>query len=296
MNLLDRLAQDRKRVDGRLDELLPLEETPPSVLHKAMRYAVFAGGKRIRPCLVILGAEAVGGDGGGVLAAAAAIECVHTYSLIHDDLPAMDDDDVRRGKPSLHKAFGEATAILAGDALLTLAFELMLSPEWARIHPASRVIGVAAELARAAGSRGLVGGQVEDMLQEGRPVTRPAVEYIVRNKTGALIASSLRVGAMLAGADDDRLAAITRCGENLGAVFQIRDDLLDLEGDSATLGKAARKDERRGKATFPRLLGTRESRDLMRRLAQEAKDALTPFGSRAEYLTSLADYLVERTS
>lgn len=296
MELRDYLARRRSLVDRRLDALLPAEDTEPVPLHRAMRYAVFAGGKRIRPCLVIAGAEAAGGKLEAVLDAAAAAECIHTYSLVHDDLPAMDNDDTRRGKPALHRAFGEAVAILAGDALLTFAFEILLSPDWTRRHPSGRIIKAAAELAHAAGSRRLVGGQVQDMLSEGKPASRETVDYIVRNKTGALIRASLTSGAILAGADATCLDMIGRCGASLGAIFQIRDDILDLEGDSDALGKAVNKDGKRGKATYPGLIGLKESRELMVSLARSAQEAISPLGSRAAHLVALADYLVERTS
>ncbi|MBM4326651.1 MAG: polyprenyl synthetase family protein [Deltaproteobacteria bacterium] len=296
MDLDTYLATGRGVVDEALDRFLPQEDARPAVLHRAMRYSVFAGGKRLRPILAMAAVEAVGGDPRSILPLAVALECIHTYSLIHDDLPAMDDDDLRRGKATVHKVFDEATAILAGDALLALAFEALSSPGMARMRRPERVIAVIGELSAASGSRQLVAGQMSDLLSEGKPVTREDVEYIVWNKTAALIRAATKCGALLAGGSLEEVALLSRYGENLGAAFQIKDDLLDLEGDAAKLGKAVRKDEKRGKATFPRLLGRDEARALMAELLQKAQDAVRSFGERAEPLVMIGGYILKRVN
>ncbi|MEW6114173.1 MAG: polyprenyl synthetase family protein [Thermodesulfobacteriota bacterium] len=296
MDLDTYLATRRGLVDEALDRFLPQEDAKPAALHKAMRYSVFAGGKRLRPILAMAAAEAVGGDPGSILPLTVALECVHTYSLIHDDLPAMDDDDLRRGKPTVHKVFDEATAILAGDALLAFAFEVLSSPGMARVHRLERVIAVIGELSAASGSRQLVAGQMSDLLSEGKPVSREDVEYIVWNKTAALIRAAVKCGALLAGGSPEEVSLLSRFGENLGAAFQIKDDLLDLEGDAAKLGKAVRKDEKRGKATFPHLLGRDEARAVMQELIDTAQDAVRPFGDRAEPLVMISGYILKRVN
>jgi geranylgeranyl diphosphate synthase, type II len=260
-----------------------------------MRYSIFAGGKRLRPILAMSAGEVIGEAPETVLPVAVALECIHTYSLIHDDLPAMDNDDFRRGKPTSHKVFGEAVAILAGDALLTLAFEILSAPGTVRSFRPATLLAVTAELSAAAGSRNLIAGQVLDMMSEGRPVAPETVDRIVRKKTGALIAASVTCGALLAEAPPERVGFLRRYGESLGAAFQIRDDLLDLEGDPEKLGKAVQKDRNRGKATYPELLGKDQARNLMARLVDDALDAIRPFGERAEPLKSIAAYIGRRT-
>ncbi|MEW6532971.1 MAG: polyprenyl synthetase family protein [Thermodesulfobacteriota bacterium] len=296
MDLDTYLATRRGLVDEALDRFLPREDAKPAALHKAMRYSVFAGGKRLRPILALAAAEAVGGDPGSILPLTVALECVHTYSLIHDDLPAMDDDDLRRGKPTVHKVFDEATAILAGDALLAFAFEVLSSPRMARAHRLERVIAVIGELSAASGSRQLVAGQMSDLLSEGKPVSREDVEYIVWNKTAALIRAAVKCGALLAGGSPEEVSLLSCFGENLGAAFQIKDDLLDLEGDAAKLGKAVRKDEKRGKATFPHLLGRDGARAVMQELIHTAQDAVRSFGDRAEPLVMIGGYILKRVN
>jgi geranylgeranyl diphosphate synthase type II len=296
MDLDTYLASRRGLVDEALDRFLPPEDAKPAALHKAMRYSVFAGGKRLRPILAMAAAEAVGGDPGSISPLTVALECIHTYSLIHDDLPAMDDDDLRRGKPTVHKVFDEATAILAGDALLAFAFEVLSSPGMVRVHRPERVIAVMGELSAASGSRQLVAGQMSDLLSEGKPVSREDVEYIVWNKTAALIRAAVKCGALLAGGSPEEVGLLSRFGENLGAAFQIKDDLLDLEGDAAKLGKAVRKDEKRGKATFPHLLGRDEARAVMQELIDTAQDAVRPFGDRAEPLVMISGYILKRVN
>ena len=287
------LAERRALVDQALEKFLPPEDAPPPSVHRAMRYSVLAGGKRLRPILVIAGAEAVGGAPDAVLPTACALELIHTYSLIHDDLPAMDDDDYRRGRLTSHKVFGEAIAILAGDALLTLAFQLVADN--AALVPDPRVLrDVVAEIAGAAGTFGMVGGQVVDIESEGKTVSAATLEYIHRHKTAALLRASLRVGALLGGGDARAVQAISEAGGDLGLAFQIVDDILDVEGSLAELGKTAGSDERKRKATYPALHGLDASRRQARLLVERVKDRLGALGARAVSLRALADYVVER--
>jgi geranylgeranyl diphosphate synthase, type II len=290
------LAVRRQRVDEALAAtLLPDEADPPSV-HRAMRYSVMAGGKRLRPILVIAGAESVGGEAETVMPAACALEFIHTYSLIHDDLPAMDDDDYRRGRLTNHKVFGEAVAILAGDALLTDAFRLIADNAARVAKDASLVRDVIVEVVEAASTRGMVGGQVVDIESEGKTVSAETLEYIHLHKTAALIRASLRVGALLAGGSAEQLAIIGEAGRTLGLAFQIVDDILDVEGTLAELGKSAGSDERKGKATYPAVHGIEASRDQARRLIERAKGELGRLGPGAVPLCALADYIFERRS
>ncbi len=295
-NLKEYLRERQQLVDEALARWVPAEDEVPSQVHRAMRYSLFAGGKRLRPILVLASAEAIGGKAEQALPMACAFELIHTYSLIHDDLPAMDDDDLRRGKPTSHKVFGEAIAILAGDALLTEAFLLAGRPDLMKEVPPGRRIRALCRLARAAGSQGMVGGQTMDILCQGGDVDAPALEYIHTHKTGALIAASVAVGAILAGAAARQLRAMTSYGEKLGLAFQITDDLLDLEGEEGKLGKAVRKDESKGKATYPALFGAAESRVKAERLIEEALASLEPFGRRAEPLREIARFVLKRTS
>ena len=280
-------------VDARLAALVPGEEVPPATIHRAMRYSLFAGGKRVRPALLIAAGEAAGAEAERLLTAACAVEMVHTYSLIHDDLPAMDDDVLRRGRPTSHKVFGEAVAILAGDALLTRAFEV-LCREDAAPGPAAR-LGLVQELARAAGTvDALVGGQVVDMESEGKAPDPKVVEYIHRSKTGALLCASCAMGAIAAGAGEARLARIRRFGEKVGLAFQIADDVLDLTATAAQLGKTPGKDVAAGKATWPAVYGVEASRAKARALVDEAVAAIDGDGLRGEALEALARFIVER--
>ena len=242
-------AEARRRVDDQLERILPPASVAPRKLHEAMRYPVFAGGKRLRPSLLLATVRSLGGDEDAALPIAAALELVHTYSLVHDDLPAMDDDDLRRGQPTCHVAYDEATAILVGDALLTLAFETLVT------HPDS-----CAEVARAVGSRGMIAGQALDLEAAGNEVDGETVERIHRLKTGALLSASVVCGALLAGASEPTRGALRRYGDSLGLAFQIVDDLLDVEGSTEALGKTAGKDARDAKATFPAIWGIEESR------------------------------------
>jgi geranylgeranyl diphosphate synthase type II len=287
------LAERRGRVDEALERWLsPQEDRPPKV-HEAMRYSVFAGGKRLRPILALLACEAAGGNSEDAMPAAAALEMIHTYSLIHDDLPAMDDDDYRRGRQTCHRVYGEAMAILAGDALLTQAFRVLADAGSSRVRPDDR-LRIIAEIAEAAGSRGMVGGQAMDILAEGREIDRETLHYLHTHKTGALIRASLRVGAIAGGASEEQLEAVTGYGERVGLAFQIVDDILDIEGSSAEMGKSAGSDLRRKKATYPAVMGLEESRRQAARLLAEAKDALQPLGRKAAPLLALADFVGSR--
>jgi len=283
-------------VDAALQKSLPGEEVLPARLHQAMRYSVFAGGKRLRPVLVIAAAEAVGGCAEQVLHAACALEMIHTYSLIHDDLPAMDDDNFRRGRPTCHREFDEATAILAGDALLTEAFLLLADPVKNKAVAPEQALQVMEIVARAAGSRGMVGGQAVDMDSEGKEIDFPTLEYIHTHKTGVLILASVKAGAILAGADEAQMAALTRYAESAGLAFQIADDILDIVGDQERIGKDVGSDEARGKATYPALLGLADSRQRAEELYERAIAALEPLGPLAEPLRQLAWQMVNRNS
>ncbi|MGH7390298.1 MAG: polyprenyl synthetase family protein [Candidatus Rokuibacteriota bacterium] len=289
------LGTRRTLVDEALERFLPPDDAPPPAVHRAMRYSVMAGGKRLRPILVIAGAEAVDDGIDTVLPTACALELIHTYSLIHDDLPAMDDDDYRRGRLTSHKVFGEAMAILAGDALLTLAFRLV-ADNAALVRDPGTICAVVSEIATAAGTGGMVGGQVVDIESEGKTVTAETLDYIHIHKTAALIRTALRAGALLAGAPPADLRAITTAGERLGLAFQIVDDILDVEGSLEELGKTAGSDERKQKATYPALHGLDASRRRARTLIQEAKDALAPLGRAAAPIEALADFIFERRS
>ena len=296
MVLKDYLRDRSMLVDKALDRWLPGDNHLPHALHQAMRYSIFAGGKRLRPILMIAASEAVGGSAEQVLHAACAMEMIHTYSLIHDDLPAMDDDDVRRGRPTNHKVYGEAVAILAGDALLTEAFRLLADAEANRSTPPATVLRIIDLVARYSGSQGMVGGQVVDMESEGHEIDFPTLEYIHTHKTGGLILASVQVGALLGGGDEQQFAALSRFGGAAGLAFQIADDILDVVGDQAELGKNVGSDQARGKATYPALLGLAEARQRAKELCDLAVDALTPLGAAAEPLQTLARYIVDRNS
>ena len=295
LDLARYLEERRALVDAALERCLPPEDAPPPSVHRAMRYSVLAPGKRLRPLLVIAGAEAVGGRAETVLDTACALELVHVYSLIHDDLPAMDDDDYRRGRLTSHKVFGEAIAILAGDALLTLAFGLIAGAAGRTADPAlaARVV---AEVAEAAGTRGMVGGQVVDIESEGKDVGAETLDYIHLHKTAALIRVSLRAGALLGGGRDEAVEAVSEAGHALGLAFQIVDDILDVEGNLAELGKSAGSDERKKKATYPACHGLDASKQKARMLIDETKRRLSPLGPAAAPLLALGDFVIERRS
>lgn len=283
-------------VDAALERYLPPETELPSSLHSAMRYSIFAGGKRIRPVLMLAACEAVGGNAEAVMPAACAMEMIHTYSLIHDDLPAMDDDDFRRGRPTNHKVYGEAIAILAGDALLTQAFVLMSSSLSLKTDPA-RMLAVINEIAGCAGSHGMVGGQVVDMESEGKQdIDLATVQYIHTHKTGALMKASVTSGAILGGADDEQLQALTRYGEAIGLAFQIADDILDIEGTTEEIGKDAGSDQARGKATYPAVMGLADAKRRATELVEMALAALERFDATADPLREIARYIIDRKS
>ncbi|MFN0165251.1 MAG: polyprenyl synthetase family protein [Bryobacteraceae bacterium] len=280
-------------IDRELDRLVPRENDPPATIHRAMRYSLFAGGKRIRPVLCIEAARAVSDKVDGVETAACALEMIHTYSLIHDDLPALDNDDFRRGKPTCHKQFGEAMAILAGDALLTLAFQVLAQMN--RL-PMDRQVRITAELAAASGTLGgMIGGQVADLEGVGTKPSAELLESIHRAKTGALLRASVRMGAIYAGADAHQIHRLSSYGEHCGLAFQIVDDILDVEQSSEALGKTAGKDAQQHKITFPAVYGVVASRRMAEQQRLMAHEALEPFGERADRLRQLADMIVLRS-
>jgi geranylgeranyl diphosphate synthase type II len=292
--LEDYLHRQSRRVEESLDALLPALDGYPPTLMEAMRYSVFAGGKRLRPILLIAATEAVGGDTAAVLPAAGALEFIHTYSMIHDDLPAMDDDAYRRGKLTNHKVYGEAMAILAGDALLTHAFEILSSPALTACFPAPLLLQVAYRLARAAGSFGMIGGQVVDILSEGQKVPLDVLEYIHRHKTAALIEAAVVMGALLGGGTSAQVQDLETYGHAVGWAFQITDDILDIEGDATLLGKEVGRDAQHDKVTYPALLGLEVSRQRAFELMQQGLRALASFDQRAERLRQIADYIIMR--
>ncbi|MGH2453243.1 MAG: polyprenyl synthetase family protein [bacterium] len=298
----DYLADRSTQVEAALDAVLPPRGAFPSVVHDAMRHSVFAGGKRLRPLLVIAAAEATGGAAGTVLPAACAVELIHTYSLIHDDLPSMDDSATRRGRPTCHVVFGEAVAVLAGDALHALAFDLLArTPPPA---PAAAVVRLVGEVAASIGTEGMVGGQVLDLLGERRPhlpaiatwpgVPKEAVTDIHVRKTGALIRVSVRAGALLSGAPASALEALSEYGARLGLAFQIVDDVLDEVGEAARMGKGVQQDAQRAKLTFPAVWGVQRSREMAEALTGEAVAALAPLGSEGGRLAEMARWLLGR--
>jgi geranylgeranyl diphosphate synthase type II len=294
MNITAYLSKKKAAVDKALDAIVPPAKTFPTSVHEAMRYSLFAGGKRVRPILAIAAAEALGARTPGLLPVAGALELIHTYSLIHDDLPAMDDDDFRRGRPTCHKVYGEAIAILAGDGLLNLAFEVLSDPRRTASIPANRLLGIIKEIGTASGVRGMVGGQVVDMESEGREIDVPALEYIHTHKTGALIRASVRVGAIYARAGEKRLKALTRYGELAGLAFQIADDILDITGKREEIGKNVGSDLKKDKRTFPSFFGLEGSRQRANEVADKAIDALRDFDHKADPLRALAKYIVNR--
>jgi geranylgeranyl diphosphate synthase type II len=291
MELKPYLVARQKEVDRALDRFLPKESTPPATIHRAMRYSLFAGGKRLRPILCLAAAEACGGKINAALPLACAVECIHTYSLVHDDLPSMDNDDLRRGRATCHKVFGDGIAILAGDALLTIAFEIAARVKSTKRYDLRKIFR---EMATAAGSQKLIAGQVADLEAEGRRINRAQLRYIHENKTAALLTASVRLGAMAANASAKQLAAITAFGRALGLAFQVIDDILDVTQTSEKLGKSAGKDVAAKKATYPAVIGLEKSRTEARRLTSEAHGALKSLGENATVLRALADYLLQR--
>jgi len=291
MTLAEYMARQQKAVEAALDRWVPGEDENPATIHRAMRYSLFAGGKRVRPLLAMAAAEAVSDAPSGIESCACALEMIHTYSLIHDDLPALDNDDLRRGRPTCHKVFGDAMAILAGDALLTLAFEVLAKLDCG----AERRVELVRELATASGTvGGMIGGQVNDIEGEGKHPTARLLESIHRAKTGALLRASVRMGAIYAGADAEQLAALSGFGEHVGLAFQIVDDILDVEQSSEALGKTAGKDAAQNKITFPAVYGIERSREMAEEERLAAHLALQPFDERAQRLRELADLVVRR--
>jgi geranylgeranyl diphosphate synthase type II len=288
------LAERKGIVDSALSALFPSPSGLQRTVIEAARYSLFAGGKRLRPILCMAAAEVVGGSYQAVLPVACAIEMVHTYSLIHDDLPAMDNDDFRRGKPTNHKVFGEAVAVLAGDALLTEAFGFVSELDGKQLIPPTKLLRAVTTLVKAAGYRGMIGGQVIDLESEGHEVDIATVEYMHIHKTGALLSASLELGASLGGGNVDQVAALVRYGHHFGLAFQITDDLLDVEGDATLMGKQPGSDQAKNKKTYPALLGIARSREAGQHHVEEAVEALGMFGSNAEPLRAIARYLLVR--
>lgn len=293
MKLPPFFEEDRALIEGALLRLLPSEDTPPVSIHRSMRYSVSAGGKRIRPILCVEASRLFSADVTGAVAVGCALEFIHTYSLIHDDLPALDNDDLRRGKPTNHKVFGEAIAILAGDALLTLAFHTIANAPL----DASRRVHALSEVSAAAGTvNGMVGGQVADIEAERKPIDGAGLEYIHRSKTAALICASVVAGAIAGGAPDTDVERLRRFGENIGWAFQVVDDILDVEESSAALGKTAGKDQAQQKATYPSLYGLEKSREIAAELSARAISELDAYGERGANLRALGKFLAGRRS
>jgi geranylgeranyl diphosphate synthase type II len=289
------LSKRAAEVNQWLESLVPSEMTPPQNLHRAMRYSLLGGGKRLRPVLVLMAGEALAAASDDLMPAACAMEMIHTYSLIHDDLPAMDNDDLRRGRPTCHKAFGEAVAILAGDALLTRAFEVLASE--APAADVDRQVRVIKEVAAAAGTvNALIGGQVADIENEGRQVSDSTLEYIHRSKTGAMIRASVTVGGIIAGAGENQIEMLRCYGEKIGLAFQVADDILDVTSTSEQLGKTPGKDMAARKATYPALHGIAQSQDRARQLVDEAITAVSALGPAAHKLEEMARFIIARTS
>ena len=294
LDLAGYLERCKSEVDRYLETCLPAAGTFPGPLFESMRYSLFAGGKRIRPAFAFAAAEAAGGNRAAALPFAAALEMIHTYSLIHDDLPAMDDDDLRRGKPTNHVVYGEGVAILAGDGLLTEAFLILTRPQVLALHPAERVVRAVFEIAQAAGCSGMVAGQTLDLMSEGKTLDFPTLEFLHARKTGALIRASAVVGGLAAGADQGALARLAKYGERVGLAFQIADDILDVEGATETLGKPVGSDRELAKATYPALLGMGEAKRRAQELVDSALSHLAPFGEAAEPLRALGIFVLER--
>ncbi len=294
MNLDSYLTDHKKKVDQALREYLPPEHTYPTIIFQAVRYSLFAGGKRIRPILCMAAAEALGGNVDAVLPVACALEMIHTYSLIHDDLPALDNDDYRRGILTNHKIFGENIAILAGDALLTEAFGLLSDPKHLTDTDPSIHLDIIHDISNAAGFFGMIGGQVMDVQSEGKEFDMPTLQYIHSRKTGAMIVTSIRSGALLAGGKPAEVDALTRYGTQIGLAFQIADDILNVEGEEKRIGKRTGTDKDRGKATYPALVGVEDSRKKGRELLEDALSAIALLDGKADPLRLIARHIVER--
>ena len=287
----ERLKEQIDFIDKYLDKYLTEKENPQNIIYKAMRYSVFAGGKRLRPILMLNVCKMCGGDVNEVIPFACALEMIHTYSLIHDDLPAMDNDDLRRGMPTSHIKFGEATAILAGDALLNRAFEVVSEYDGDNVKRAMKAINM---LAASSGTEGMIGGQIVDMESEGKEITLDELRYLHLNKTGAIIRSACTIGALMGGGSEDEIEAVDEFAKNLGVAFQIQDDILDVTGSEEELGKPIGSDAEENKNTYVRLVGLEKSRELSEEYSENAKKALDIFGERAQFLKELTDYLINR--
>jgi geranylgeranyl diphosphate synthase type II len=288
------LTEKKAVVEDALKKYLPQPEGPTADMVKAMNYSLFAGGKRLRPILCMAGAEAVGGEGTQLLPIACSLELIHTYSLIHDDLPAMDDDQIRRGKPTSHIVFGEAMAILAGDGLLTEAFHLMTEPGLTNAYDPKRLLQTIHLIAKAAGYQGMVGGQAIDIQTQGRTIDPSLVEFTHSHKTGALISASVISGALLSGGTEKQIKAIQSYGTKIGLGFQISDDILDIEGDIMNTGKGVGGDVQRGKNTYPSVLGLDSSKNILKKTLEKAVTSLESFDDRAEPLRWIASYILKR--
>ncbi len=289
------LKQKKELIDKRLDKLLPADNEYPPLIHQAMRYSIFAGGKRIRPILTLAACKAVNGEEALVLDSACAMELIHTYSLIHDDLPTMDNDDFRRGKPTSHKKFGEAIAILAGDALLTMGFQI-LSYTLLQDNNCYKGLKIIYEVAQAIGSKGLIGGQVMDLESEGKQIDLETISYIHKSKTASLITTCIKIGGLFGNAHEDNLAMLIKYGEQIGLAFQIVDDILDIEGSSDKLGKTVGKDNKSSKATFPGVIGLEESKQKSSELIHSAINLIEPLGDSALPLIEIALFILRRQS
>lgn len=291
-NLKAYLQAKQERIQQALDDLLPTTDSMPPTLHESIRYSVLAPGKRLRPILVLAGAEAIGANPESVMRTACALECIHVFSLIHDDLPCMDNDDYRRGRLTNHKVYGDAMALLAGDALLAFSFQLIA--ENIETVSAANILPTLRLIAKASGTWGMVGGQVVDMESQGREITPETLHYIHKHKTGALLTASVLSGALLCGATQEQERALTEYGGCIGLAFQIADDILDITGDQTKLGKPIGSDEERDKATYPKLFGLDESRRRAHDEVRRAIEALESFDENAEPLRAIARYIVER--
>ncbi|QZY56954.1 polyprenyl synthetase family protein [Crassaminicella profunda] len=294
MDLKLELQKKAELVENAMEEYLPKGDHPQNLIFDAMRYSVFAGGKRLRPILMMAACEFVGGNVKKVLPFACAIEMIHTYSLIHDDLPAMDNDDYRRGKPTNHKVYGDGIAVLAGDALLNYAFELMIKATLENNEHLERKVLAMKEIANASGIHGMIGGQVVDLLSENKKIDKATLDFIHNNKTAALIIAPIRAGAILGGASDEELEALTTFAKNIGLGFQIRDDILDIIGDEKKLGKKVGSDVDNQKSTYPSLYGLDVSKKKVNELFNESVKAIDHFGNKSKFFIQLSDYLVGR--
>lgn len=296
MEFKARFSKWTEKVNNALEEYIILKNNPESSIYKAMKYSLSAGGKRMRPVLALSVCELLGGEENDILPYACAIEMIHTYSLIHDDLPAMDNDDFRRGKPTNHKVFGEAMAILAGDALLNKAFEIMLQYTASKSDRLAERVKVMEIIARSSGTEGMIGGQVVDLESEGRNITENTLEYMHRCKTGALIKAPVLAASVLFGADSDETKMLDEYAGKIGLAFQIKDDIMDVEGSLENMGKSSGSDQARGKSTFVTLYGIDKSREMLNETIEKAVAALETFGAKAFFLREMAYYIQNRNS